>query len=852
MAQPLPYERDFDFQNFQSGQPSTPLPGDKVNAEFDQIAATLDEVLARIALLQDDDTALKRKSVGPDQLADSLALGFEPPSAWSTAVAYIERDTVFEDGGFYKCLISHTSGAFTTDLAAEKWELIADFTSATADAEAAQAAAEAAQAAAASSASAASTSAGTATTKAAEAAASAATATSKAAEAAGSAGDASASSGTAQAAAVTATTKAGEASDSAAAAAASAASIVVGAPGGAQAYSANLSAVAALAPTDGNFIVADGSTWTVERGSTARTSLGLDYRTLWDFGAVGDGIADDTNAVIDALGYAGIVDLQDGDYRITDPIAVSAAWNFRSNGARILYDGDADAAYVISYIPTGDTNIQGRLIIDGNAKSHKGLYIVNDTDNFYDIIATDLETNNLRKSLISTTADGIWVAGAFDLVHFTRFRADSIVMAAGAGNPGISSARGATVKAQSSTRFPKRVVFENPVVKRVYCEDDTYSSDQDGIGVFSPEDSAMTSALPDTGMQVLINGGSFLDTMGRGVKVQAQKATITNCDIELTRSINYSPSGVSFDCQTGGGTIENITAVFRGAAHRNVALINTPQTSGIKPPAGTVRNIKMLADTSGATVEAVVRVVTRTTDETSFVVEDITAKGPITQLVNINPTADCKVNVSAKRLRGAPVTAFVRGTGANPGAGSIVSIGDVMAEDGTSAPYWALGSSGFTNYTAYTDKQMSSNVDTTADALMKVGAFGLGGITPTWPTSGLNDDTTVGPGVYYSGTVSNRPSGAGGVFISYSRVSDSGAMMVLTSASSTPVGRRWRRLKASGTWGSWLEEPIIGTGNPEGVVTAGVGTLFLRTDGGASTTLYVKESGTGNTGWVAK
>jgi hypothetical protein len=43
-----------------------------------------------------------------------------------------------------------------------------------------------------------------------------------------------------------------------------------------------------------------------------------------------------------------------------------------------------------------------------------------------------------------------------------------------------------------------------------------------------------------------------------------------------------------------------------------------------------------------------------------------------------------------------------------------------------------------------------------------------------------------------------------------------------------------------------------GTGTPEGAVTAPVGSLFTRTDGGASTTLYVKESGAGNTGWVAK
>jgi hypothetical protein len=43
-----------------------------------------------------------------------------------------------------------------------------------------------------------------------------------------------------------------------------------------------------------------------------------------------------------------------------------------------------------------------------------------------------------------------------------------------------------------------------------------------------------------------------------------------------------------------------------------------------------------------------------------------------------------------------------------------------------------------------------------------------------------------------------------------------------------------------------------GSGTPEGAVTAPVGSMYTRSDGGASTTLYVKESGAGNTGWVAK
>lgn len=45
---------------------------------------------------------------------------------------------------------------------------------------------------------------------------------------------------------------------------------------------------------------------------------------------------------------------------------------------------------------------------------------------------------------------------------------------------------------------------------------------------------------------------------------------------------------------------------------------------------------------------------------------------------------------------------------------------------------------------------------------------------------------------------------------------------------------------------------VTGTGSPESVVTAPKGSLFLRTDGGDTTTFYVKTSGTGNTGWLAK
>jgi parallel beta-helix repeat protein len=45
---------------------------------------------------------------------------------------------------------------------------------------------------------------------------------------------------------------------------------------------------------------------------------------------------------------------------------------------------------------------------------------------------------------------------------------------------------------------------------------------------------------------------------------------------------------------------------------------------------------------------------------------------------------------------------------------------------------------------------------------------------------------------------------------------------------------------------------FVGNGGPAGSVTAGPGSLYRNQAGGTSTTLYVKETGTGNTGWVAK
>lgn len=67
----------------------------------------------------------------------------------------------------------------------------------------------------------------------------------------------------------------------------------------------------------------------------------------------------------------------------------------------------------------------------------------------------------------------------------------------------------------------------------------------------------------------------------------------------------------------------------------------------------------------------------------------------------------------------------------------------------------------------------------------------------------------------------------------------------VTSAYSPPSGVWVRR-------NSGVVAIFEGTGTPESVLTAPIGSIAVRRDGGAATVLYIKESGSGSTGWIAK
>ena len=132
MAQPTPYSRQYNFTDYQTTNPASPLPAAQLDAELNAVKLTSDQTRTNLGLIQRDDGKLSNQSVHKDSFdRDALILlgadGFDPKGSWASATAYVANDLVDYNDATYLCLSAHTSTAsFATDLAAGYWILIAN------------------------------------------------------------------------------------------------------------------------------------------------------------------------------------------------------------------------------------------------------------------------------------------------------------------------------------------------------------------------------------------------------------------------------------------------------------------------------------------------------------------------------------------------------------------------------------------------------------------------------------------------------------------------------------------------------------------------------------------------------
>lgn len=171
----------------------------------------------------------------------------------------------------------------------------------------------------------------------------------------------------------------------------------------------------------------------------------------------------------------------------------------------------------------------------------------------------------------------------------------------------------------------------------------------------------------------------------------------------------------------------------------------------------------------------------------------------------------------------------VDGSGSQARAACFVGI---MKEDNASITYWSRGI-----------WMSSQGTNAAGDAYYADGASGWKNFLNFKHTDGTTNRLRVdSTGKLFIGTNSRNLYDAGTALQTDTSFTSGGSIYAATSVQCGGVYLN----SDNSRFISW------GTGAPNGVVTASPGAVYLNLSGGAATTLYVKESGTGNTGWVAK
>jgi hypothetical protein len=138
----------------------------------------------------------------------------------------------------------------------------------------------------------------------------------------------------------------------------------------------------------------------------------------------------------------------------------------------------------------------------------------------------------------------------------------------------------------------------------------------------------------------------------------------------------------------------------------------------------------------------------------------------------------------------------------------------------------------------------SPTVITTGDNLLTIDGAGYVGTTNTYRQATKIEMAS-------NGTIADSTTGIGGEIRFYTTKAgtDTSPQLGATmQGGSVPTFTASGSISPSGTTVTWT----AGSGSPESVVTAPVGSIYSQTDGGAGTSFWVKESGTGNTGWQSK
>lgn len=593
-----------------------------------------------------------------------------------------------------------------------------------------------------------------------------------------------------------------------------------------------------------------------------------------DYGAKGDGVTDDADALESALGQPFPFDLLGKTYLISRPIVIDcqALPQWEGFGATIKYDGPATLQPAVQvYVPNsdGEAAISG-LKVDANLKARVAVEFSARVDAVRpDIRLTAVEGHNAYTNDNATTVAGLLVvSGAFDYVYFTDCGGKGCFFGPAVEFSFDRSAAGIrTLFDPTFAAAPRNIICDGAWVENIWCEGSGLQ-EADGMSFFQETGTLLTV----TSSNCIVSNYRYKNVGNRAIKLHSAVMAIVNNVHGECRSAVLPFSGemraAHIDAQQGGAIISNINCIFDGVAPPFLIQNYTEQpdlvrtgasTSGVKVqltpgtpetmvvvrhrndniPVGNAGNARTLISdvvVMGGRIKAVAQIGVRLAGDHGYGISNCVANttGAFIQIQTNTTAGSMKLGATNCIQMGAATELFGTTDGFAMDPDWVLSGVNCLGFLGTNAIQLSGGNAKIVRSGGSATVplgQTQLHLDGTTVAMLTLSTLGGAGASSTI-NFGMPGAANVGGITYVYGAtlpeeyVSFRAGNVAGIF----RVYGDRIFIGTSSAGTNIYAQR--------------------TASPEGALTAPPGSEVTAVVAGTATK-YLKATGTGNTGWVA-